>query len=74
MNQYDRRNLDFILSLTPDQVLEFFEQMPEDDIRYAIELIQMAKTEVMINSIERIEAEHTDCAQARIELERIMAL
>lgn len=74
MNPYDRRNLDFILSLTPDQVLEFFEQMPEDDIRYAIELIQMAKTEVMINGIERIEAEPTDYAQARAELERIMAL
>jgi hypothetical protein len=74
MNQYDRRNLDFIMSMTPDQVLEFFEQMPEDDIRYAIELIQMAKTEVMIKSIKRIDNEPTDCAQARELLARIMTL
>ena len=74
MNPHDRSNLDFILSLTPDQVLEFFEQMPEDDIRYAIELIQLAKTEVIVNSIERIEAEPTDMAEARCVLARIQAL
>lgn len=74
MNQYDRKNLDFILSMTPDQVLEFFEQMPQDDILYAIELIQMAKAEVIMQSMDAIDAEETDFSEARAVIERIMAL
>lgn len=74
MNNYDRRNLEFILSMTPDEVLDFFRDMPEDDIRYAIELIQIAKAEAIVKTMELIDSEETDFVEARAVLERIMAL
>jgi Mg/Co/Ni transporter MgtE len=74
MNNYDRRNLEFILSMDPDQILEFFESMPADDIFYAIELIQLAKCEAIIKSLELIESAETDYSEARAVLERIQAL
>jgi hypothetical protein len=74
MNNYDRRNLEFILSMDPDQIQEFFESMPADDIFYAIELIQLAKCEVIIKSLELIESVETDFADARAVLTRIMTL
>jgi len=74
MNNYDRRNLEFILSMTPDQMLEFFEDMPQDDILYAIEIIQLAKCEAIVKKLELIEAEETDYSEARAVLERIQAL
>jgi hypothetical protein len=74
MNNYDRRNLEFILSMTPDQMLEFFEDMPQDDILYAIEIIQLAKCEAIIKKLEIIESAETDYSEARAVLERIQAL
>ena len=74
MNNYDRRNLEFILSMTPDQMLEFFEDMPQDDILYAIEIIQLAKCEAIVKKLEIIESAETDYSEARAVLERIQAL
>jgi len=74
MNAHDRQNLEFILSMTPDQMLEFFEDMPQDDILYAIEIIQLAKCEAIIKKLEIIESAETDYSEARAVLERIQAL
>lgn len=74
MNAHDRQNLEFILSMTPNQMLEFFEDMPQDDILYAIEIIQLAKCEAIVKKLEIIESEETDYSEARAVLERIQAL
>jgi hypothetical protein len=74
MNAHDRQNLKFILSMTTDQMLEFFEDMPADDILYAIEIIQLAKCESLIKTFEIIESQETDYSEARSVLQRIKAI
>lgn len=74
MNSYDRKNFEFLMSMSPDEMLKFFEDMPPDDIYYAIELIQMARSEVIIQQLEHLESEETDLADARNVLTRIMSL
>lgn len=46
MNQHDRDNYLFLMSLTPDQFDEWFMSIDEDDVQYAMELIQMARAEI----------------------------
>ena len=48
--------------------------MPEDDILYAIEIIQLAKCEAIVKKLEIVESQETDFADARAVLERIMTL
>lgn len=47
MNYHDKHNLDFLLSITPEALTDWFNQASEDDIAYAIELIRTAKTEAL---------------------------
>lgn len=57
MNDWDKNNLEFLLSLKNkaewDHWAEFCD---EDDFLYAMELIKAAATEVAVNSIERLES------------------
>ena len=43
MNDRDQRNLDFILSLTPEQFEEWYSSISQDDIGYAIEIMKQAR-------------------------------
>ena len=47
MNQHDRDNLDFLLSASPEVIRDWYEQMDDDDIQYAFELLEMAKEELI---------------------------
>jgi len=48
MNDWDKNNLNYLMSLTEDEFDEFMATMPEDDIQYAIELIQTRKAETAL--------------------------
>ena len=47
MNDYDRNNLNFIMSLNGDEFEEWASGISDDDIEYAIELIQKARVEMV---------------------------
>jgi hypothetical protein len=52
MNDWDRDNLFFIMNTTNEGFDEWLEQADDDDIRYALELIRMAKAELMVQEME----------------------
>ena len=48
MNDWDKNNLNYLMSLTEDEFDEFIATMPEDDINYALELIQTRRAETAV--------------------------
>ena len=52
MNKWDRDNLDFIMNTTNEGFDECLDQADNDDVAYALELIRMAKAELMIQEME----------------------
>jgi hypothetical protein len=50
MNDYDRSNFEFIMSLSPQQFDEWYASISLDDIEYAIELCQAARLEMALNT------------------------
>jgi len=56
MDKWDRDNLEFLLSVDEDTFDDFMAQSSEDDIQYAIELIQTHKAELMERELELEEA------------------
>lgn len=51
MNDHDRDNLKFLLSIDENAFQDFLEQSDDDDIDYAIKLIQRYKAELMVQEI-----------------------
>ena len=69
MNEHDRNNLDFLLHANKAQLSKWFATITEDDMKYAFELLQMAKTETELQLLEVLdEVEDTDDAD-RVILE-----
>ena len=62
MNQHDRNNLNFLMSVEPKVLKDWYTKMSADDIEYALELLNIASREVD----ERALALRIDC-----ELERM---
>lgn len=54
MNDWDRNNLNFIRSLNEQQFDEWASTLPEDDVDYAVELIQRARMELMYNHLDEV--------------------
>jgi hypothetical protein len=52
MNEWDRDNLEFIMNTTDESFEEWLDQADNDDIAYALELIRMAKAELMVQEME----------------------
>ena len=52
MNKWDRDNLNFLLSIDDETFEDFMSQSSDDDIDYAIELIQTHKAELMTQELE----------------------
>jgi hypothetical protein len=50
MNNHDRNNFEFIMSLSPQQFDEWYASISLDDIEYAIELCQAARLEMALNT------------------------
>ena len=52
MNDWDRSNLNFLLNIDDETFEDFMLQSSDDDIDYAIELIQTHKAELMTRELE----------------------
>jgi len=72
MDKWDRDNLNFLLTVDEDTFDEFMAQSSEDDIQYAIELIQTHKAGLLTRQLELEDAlvEETGLDQARAVLNR----
>jgi hypothetical protein len=71
MNNWDKGNLDFILNSTDEDLEDFLSWASDEDLRYALELIQIAKAELEVKEIEMLDEEaNEDFSQAQAVLER----
>ena len=71
MNNWDKGNLDFILNSTDEDMEDFLSWASDEDLRYALELIQIAKNELAIQEIEMLDTKvDEDFSQAQAVLER----
>lgn len=52
MNDHDRNNLNFIMSLDEDGFEQWSATLSQDDVDYALELIKAARVEVMMKAAE----------------------
>jgi len=50
MNKHDKDNYLFLMSLTPDQFEDWVMSLSTDDVEYAIELIQIARSELAVQT------------------------
>jgi hypothetical protein len=67
MNKHDRDNLNFLLTASKKTLNNWYASVDEDDIQYAFELLQMAKTELLLKELEFIdEVENTDDADRAV--------
>ena len=73
MNDYDQRNLEFLLAIGDDEERfeEFVLSLPLEDIQYAVELLQKHASLI---AIQRMEANDNiqDVSQAMSVLNKIM--
>lgn len=53
MNDWDQNNLNFLLSLTQDEFEQFMNDSSDDDLAYALELVQREKSTVL-NKMEEL--------------------
>lgn len=74
MDEFDRINLNFLLSVDDQVFQDFLEESDDDDIQYAIELIQTYKAQVMTQQLELeelVDEEHgLDLSDAQTVLSR----
>ena len=74
MNQWDRDNLQFILNADEETFAQFLLDSSDDDIEYALELIQRAKTELSVQELElqenKAEEQDMDLSAAQSVLAR----
>lgn len=71
MNDHDRNNLNFIMSLDEDGFEEWSATLSQDDVDYALELIKAARVEVMMKAAEYTD-EVKDTAEAMSVLKGFM--
>ena len=70
MNDWDRDNLHFILNTTDESFEEWLDQADNDDVEYALNLIRIAKAELLTQEHELLDdVENT--AEADLLIERI---
>jgi hypothetical protein len=66
MNEHDRKNLEFLLGADQDTMQDWYSKVSEDDVEYALELLQLANTELMLKEIELEETQQDlDLSQAQ---------
>ncbi len=71
MNKHDRSQFDFIMSLSDEEFTEWALSIPDDDVEYAIELIQQARLELSMVEHELLDnLEQSDLAEARAVLQK----
>jgi hypothetical protein len=52
MNDRDRDNLNFLLKVSPEVFENWFDQADQDDINYALELLEIRKAELALKEVE----------------------
>jgi hypothetical protein len=52
MNKHDQANYFYIMSLSPEQFEKWYDSLSPDDVDYALELLQQARTEVDLQVAE----------------------
>lgn len=67
MNNHDRSNFEFIMSLSPAQFEQWYASISLDDVQYAIELCQSARLELAMN-VDEVK----DLTQANETLKKFM--
>lgn len=73
MNPYDQDQLNFIMSLSDQEFDAWAMSLPNDDIKYAIELIQAARLLNIIQEQELLDAlEDSDLTEANAVLKKFM--
>ena len=72
MNPNDIKNLEYIKSLTEEQFDEWIETLAEDDINYALELLQKARANLVLMEVQLAD-EVEDLSAAQAVLKGIMA-
>jgi hypothetical protein len=70
MNEWDRDNLDFIMNISEEGFDEWLDQADNDDIDYALGLIRMAKSELLVEELSIMD-DIEDTAVAKAILDRI---
>ena len=71
MNEYDRSQFDFIMGMSDEQFEEWALSVPDDDIQYALELIQTARTEAFMLEQELMDQlVDSDLSEAREVLQK----
>lgn len=71
MNNWDKENLNFILNSDDADMEDFLSWASDEDLAYALELIQLARAELELEEIEIMEADtNLDTSQAQAVLER----
>lgn len=71
MNEHDQKNLQFLLNATPEVLQDWFDTMvaqgEEDDIVYALELLQTARNLLELNFLEILDLEATEDVSDAVE-------
>ena len=71
MNNHDRDNLQFLLSADKKTMESWYQTVSEDDVEYALELLQLYRTELALREFEIIDTEaEQDLSQAQAVLSR----
>ena len=72
MNDHDKGNLEFILSLDYDEFDQWMETLDEDDMQYAIDLIRRGRQELLEQYVDlTVNSEHPELKDARQVIDRI---
>lgn len=72
MNPNDIKNLEYIKSLTEEQFDEWIETLAQDDINYALELLQKARANLVLMEVQLAD-DVEDLTAAQTVLKGIMA-
>jgi hypothetical protein len=73
MNPYDLNNFNYIMSLTDDEFDKWMMTIGDDDISYAIELIQLRRAELDSEAMDIMD-DITDFTEANSVINRIKAM
>jgi hypothetical protein len=73
MNPYDLNNFNYIMSLTDDEFDQWMMTIGDDDISYAIELIQLRRAELDSEAMDIMD-DITDFTEANSVINRIKAM
>lgn len=72
MNKHDRDNLKFLMKCPESEFDAWMDNASSDDVSYALELIKLAKSEMLLEEIELREClELVDFTEATAVIERI---